>query len=67
MKTQTFIAKTTNPNTTGTRLRTACATRLMPLLLLLALPAVVQAQDYTYSTNKDGTITITGYIGGGVM
>jgi hypothetical protein len=30
--------------------------------VLLALPAVVQAQDYTYETNN-GAITITGYIG----
>ena len=45
------------------RLRTACATRLLPLLLLLALPAVVQAQ-FTYTTNN-GTITITGYTGSG--
>jgi hypothetical protein len=52
---------------------TACAARLMPLLLLLALPAVVQAQTYTnnygiwgYTTNADGiTLTITGYTGSG--
>src|SRR5438477_3565762 len=43
------------------RLRTVCTTRL--LLLLLALPAAVQAQ-YTYATNN-GTITITGYTGSG--
>ena len=47
MKTKTSIAKTTNPNTLAGRLRTACATRLLPLLLL-TLPAAVQAQ-YTYT------------------
>ena len=44
------------------RLRTACATWLLPLLL--ALPASVQSQDLTYITSN-GTITITGYIGSG--
>jgi len=34
------------------------------LLLLLALPAAGQAEDYTYATNN-GTITITGYNGPG--
>jgi len=45
--------------------RTACATRLRPLLLLLllTLPAVVQAQ-FNYTTDN-GTITITGYTGPG--
>ena len=43
-------------------LRTACALRLL-LLLLLTLPPVVQAQ-FNYTTN-DGTITITGYAGPG--
>src|ERR1035441_1088797 len=43
--------------------RTAYATKLLPLLLLLALAAVVQAQYY-FTTNK-GTITITGYYGSG--
>jgi len=42
-------------------LRTAHNARLLPLLLLLALPAVVQAQ-FTWTTNS-GTITITGYNG----
>ena len=37
---------------------------LLPLLLLLALPAVVQALDYTFTTNH-GAITITGYTGSG--
>src|SRR6058998_122056 len=35
------------------------------LLLLLTLPSVVQAQDYTYTVNNDGTITIKGYTGPG--
>ena len=46
------------------RLRTACAMRLLPLLLLLALPALARAEDYTYSANN-GTITITTYTGSG--
>jgi hypothetical protein len=37
---------------------------LAQLLLLLALPAAVQAEDYTYTTDNS-TITITGYIGPG--
>jgi PKD repeat protein len=44
------------------RLRTACAVRLLPLLLLV-LPAAVQAQ-FNYTTNN-GAITITGYTGPG--
>ena len=45
--------------------RTAWALRLL-LLLLLTLPAVVQAR-FNYTTNN-GTITITGYTGrGGVV
>lgn len=48
------------PMTTGwLLLRTGCAARLLPVLLLLTLPAVVHAQ-YTYTTNN-GTIAITGY------
>ena len=49
------------------------ATKLLLLLLLLGLPAVVQAQDaystnadgsiYTYSTNADGSANIAGYAG----
>ena len=42
------------------RLRTACATWLLPLLLVTP-PAALQAQ-FTYVTNN-GTITITGYTG----
>ena len=44
------------------RLSTTCGMRL-PLLLLLTLPAVVQAQ-FTFTTNN-GTIKITGYTGPG--
>ena len=41
------------------RLISAFAKRLLPLLLVLTLPAAVQAQ-YNYMTDN-GTITITGY------
>jgi len=34
-------------------------------LALLALPAVVQAQDYTYTFDNNGGIAITGYTGPG--
>ena len=44
-------------NTTAMRLISAFAKRLLPLLLLLTLPAVVQAQ-YNYLIDN-GTITIT--------
>jgi hypothetical protein len=64
MKTRTSITRTTCPKTIAGSLRTAWAGRLLPLLLLLALPAVVQAQDYTYTTNM-GMITITKYTGPG--
>jgi hypothetical protein len=47
------------------RLKAACAARVLPLLLLLALPPTVQAQDYTCTTNKDNTITINKYTGAG--
>ena len=45
------------------RFTTAWTKRLLPLLFLLALPVVVQAQ-FTYTTNN-GAITITGYTGSG--
>ena len=61
MKTKSSIARTTNPNTLTGRFRTACAAILLPLVLLLTLPAVVQAQ-FNFTTN-DGTIT--GYTGSG--
>ena len=63
MKTKRPVARTSNPNTLTGRLRTACAARLLPLLLVLMLPAVVQAQ-FTFTTNN-GTITITGYTDSG--
>jgi hypothetical protein len=43
--------------------RSVCGSWLVALLLLLALPAVLQAQ-FTFTTNS-GTITITGYTGPG--
>jgi hypothetical protein len=43
--------------------RRISASWILPLLLLFALPAALQAQ-YNYTTNN-GTITITGYIGSG--
>ncbi len=52
------------PDRVAKYLRTACAARLLPLLLLLTSPAVVQAQ-FNYTNNGDGTCTITGYTGGG--
>jgi hypothetical protein len=65
MKAESSIMRTTCPKTMAGCLRTACPTRLLPLLLLLlTLPAVVQAEDYAYITNN-GTITITGYSGPG--
>jgi len=63
MKTQNSISKTTCPKTRAGGLRTACVVRLLSLLLLLALPAVVQAQ-FNFITNN-GTITITRYTGSG--
>jgi len=37
---------------------------LLPLLLLLTLPAAVRSQDFTFTTNN-GAITITAYTGSG--
>jgi hypothetical protein len=59
MNTQTFIARITHPKTLAGRLRTGCTTSLLPLLLLLALPAAVEAQ-FSYVING-GAITITGF------
>ena len=61
MKTQKSFAPTTNPNISAGCFTTACVTRL--LLLLLALPAVVQAQ-FNFTTNN-GAITIIKYTGSG--
>ena len=52
----TPLMKTTRPQT--------LAARLLLLLFLLALPAVVQAADYTYTTSN-GQLTITRYTGPG--
>ena len=65
MNTQNSFSTTPNPNTLAGFLRTTRAASLLPLLLLLTLPAAVQAQDYTYTTNDDNTITITEYTGSG--
>ncbi len=51
-----------------TRVKFLIARRLLPVLLLLAVPVAVEAQ-YSYTTN-DGAITITGYdcsTGGGAV
>jgi hypothetical protein len=64
MKTKSSIARAANPKTLAGRFRTACAVRLLPLLLM-ALPAVVQAQDYTYTTNNDGSLNIYQFTGAG--
>ena len=53
----------TKPNTMGGWLSTAGAGWLVPLLLLLALPAAVQAQ-FTFTTNS-GALTVTGWTGSG--
>ena len=62
MKTKTSLANTAKPNPLAGHLRTACAARLLPLLLL-TLPVALQAQ-FNFTTNN-GTITITGYTGSG--
>ena len=62
MKAASAIAKTANPNTVAMRFRTACAAKLLPLLLLLALPAVVQGQ-FNFTTNNDGTLNISACTG----
>jgi BspA type Leucine rich repeat region (6 copies) len=56
------VARTPRLGPLSTRLRTACATWLLPLLLLTP-PAALQAQ-FNFTTNN-GTITITGYNGSG--
>ena len=63
MKTALRLTIAASDSTVWLRLRTARATRLLPLvlLLLLTLPAAVQAQ-FGYTTNS-GTFTIIGYTG----
>jgi hypothetical protein len=63
MKTKSSIARIAKPNVLMGRYRAACAARLLPLLLL-TLPAVVQAQ-FTYTTNNDGSLNIYQYTGSG--
>jgi hypothetical protein len=62
MKTRTSLARTPCLRPLSTRLRTACAMWLLPLLLLMP-PAALQAQ-FNFTTNN-GTITVTGYTGSG--
>ena len=52
-----------NSKLTNQRMRRSICAPWIVLLLLLALPAAVQAQ-FTYTTNN-GSITITGYTGQG--
>jgi hypothetical protein len=69
MKTKSSIARTANPNALAGRFMTACAAKLLPLLLILTLPSVVQASfyypPYICATNNNGAITIIGYNGSG--
>ena len=58
MEMQTSIAGIIRLKALAGRSRTACLSRMLPLLLLLALPGMVQAQ-YKYETDN-GMITITG-------
>ena len=64
MKTNSLTLRTINPNTVAGRFWTACAARLLALLLLLALPVVGQAQ-FTFTTNNDGSLNIASYTGSG--
>lgn len=59
---RSFLAAAICSKTMAGSTRTAC-TRLLPLLLVLALPAAAQGQ-FNFVTNK-GTITITKYTGSG--
>ena len=58
MKTKTSLTRTMCLKTMAGRLSTAGAFGLW--LLVLALPALAQTQDYSY-TNQNGAITITRY------
>ena len=63
MKSQSALVRTNCPPTITRWVRTGWAAHPLALLFLV-LPAVLQAEDYTYTTNN-GTITITGYTGPG--
>jgi len=66
-QTNTALARTTCPNPMAPHVKTAGATRMLPvLLLLLSVSALKAAQygDFTYSTNGNNA-TITGYTGAG--
>jgi hypothetical protein len=63
MKNESSLTRGTCRETMTGRLRTAWAACLLPLMLLLALPAVVQGQ-FNFVTNN-GAITITKYTGPG--
>lgn len=71
MKTESVVVETTNPNTRAARSSNVCVTRLLALLLVLALPTAVHALSYTNSygiwtyTANGGGITITRYTGSG--
>lgn len=56
------LAETQCPKKVVGILRAACTMRVILQSLLLTLPAMTQAEDYTYTTNN-GTITITKYNG----
>jgi hypothetical protein len=56
--------KTANPNTMAVCLKIVCVARLLPVLLLLALTATVQAQ-FSYTTNTDGSLNVYQYTGSG--
>ncbi|HEY1718518.1 MAG TPA: leucine-rich repeat domain-containing protein, partial [Verrucomicrobiae bacterium] len=43
--------------------RLASIERLLPMLLLLTLPAVVVNAQFTFTTNDDGSLNIVGYTG----
>src|ERR1039458_1820056 len=61
MKTESSLAKTTNPSTAAEVATPACAMWRLPLMRL-TLPAAGQSQNLTYTTTN-GRITITGYTG----
>ncbi|MHB8519485.1 MAG: leucine-rich repeat domain-containing protein [Limisphaerales bacterium] len=63
MKTNDSLPTSICPQTMAERLRSAFAARLLPLLVLLTLPAATLAQ-FTYTTDN-GQITITGLTGSG--